>query len=249
MSLEFEYKPNDISSDMFLSEIPLSLMKENIISQFNDPLEHRKKDHITTFIAMYKYSEENVDAYEDEDEDYIIELRDDFYLFIRNLFEEYLGIGFNNFEDLSKEDQDNMIHFTYRFFLINIKKNFISYLRTCIDEEKDSYIYDEEEKKKDVTSLSFKKEVTDSSDIYILSNLGDIIDDILSRDISVDDFLDKCDDEESCIETRFLKSKFDNFEITGNFVEKYVDMIDSDFKSEIESKIRNKILKKYNKKK
>lgn len=248
MSSEFEYKPNDISSDMFLSEIPLSLMKENIISQFNDPLEHRKKDHITTFIAMYKYSEENVDAYEDEDEDHIVELRDDFYVFIRNLFEEYLGLGFNNFEDLSKDDQDDLIHFTYRFFLINIKKNFISYLRTCIDDEKDNYVYDED-KKKDVTSLSFKKEVTDERDIYILSNLGDIIDDILHRDITVDDFLDKCDDEESCMETRFVKAKFDDFEITGNFVEKYIDMIDSDFKSEIESKIRNKILKKYNKKK
>ena len=83
---DFDYTPNEITSDMFLSEVPVSLMKENIIAQFEDPLEFRKKDHITTFISMYRYSKENVDAYEDEELDSIIELRDDFYAFMRRMF-------------------------------------------------------------------------------------------------------------------------------------------------------------------
>ena len=33
--------------------------------------------------------------------------------------------------------------------------------------------------------------------------------------------------------------------VTGNFIDKYIDMIDDDFKSEIQSKIRNKILRNY----
>ena len=49
---EFDYTPNEIDSDTFLSEVPIALMKENIIAQFEDPLEHRKRDHITTFINI-----------------------------------------------------------------------------------------------------------------------------------------------------------------------------------------------------
>ena len=71
---------------------------------------------------------------------------------------------------------------------------------------------------------------------------------ILTEEISVDDFLENCDKDESCLETRFILDKYEKFQITGNFVEKYVDMLDDDFKLELEIKIRNKILKKYKKK-
>ena len=70
---------------------------------------------------------------------------------------------------------------------------------------------------------------------------------ILSQDIDIDDFFENCDDDE-CLETRFVASAFDKMKLTGNFVENYIEMLDDDFKSEIESKVRNKILKKYKKK-
>ena len=35
--------------------------------------------------------------------------------------------------------------------------------------------------------------------------------------------------------------------LTGNFVTKYIDMVDDTFKFEIQSKIRSRILKKYSK--
>lgn len=245
--IEYGYEPNDIESDMFLSEIPLSLMKENIKSQFEDPLEYRKKDFITTFINKYMYSKENIDAYEDEDKDNLIQMRDEFYAFMRNMFKEYLGIGFVNFDDMSESAQDEIIHYTYRFFLINIKKNFVCYISNMIYNNKEDYIQDEE-KKKDVTTLSFKKEVTDPADVAVLSDLGNIIDSILADEsIEIDDFLINCDDD-GTLETRFVKKAFDDFKITGNFIQPYIDMVDSDFRSEIETKIRNKILKKYKKK-
>lgn len=239
------YEPNEINSDMFLSQIPLSLMKENIKAQFEDPLEFRKKDHLSTFLNMYRYSKENVDAYEDEDLDNVIELRDDFYMFMMNIMQEYLGIGLVDFSNMSEEDQDNMIHFTYRFFIINIKKNFVSFIISYIEENKDRFLPDEEtrEKRKDVTTLSFKKEVTDSDDICIISNLSNIIDEILESEIDIDDFFKKCDMD--CLETRFVSNAFDTFQITGNFFPRYAEMVDFNFRAEIESKIRNRILKKY----
>ena len=47
------------------------------------------------------------------------------------------------------------------------------------------------------------------------------------------------------LETEFVSDKYDLIDITGNFVPQYVNMVDSEFKVEIESKVRNKILKKY----
>ena len=244
--IEFEYTPNEISSEMFLSEIPLSLMKENIIAQFNDPLEYRKKDHITSFLNMYYYSKDNVNVFEDEEIDNVIELRDDFYQFMQKLFKDYLGIGFVDFDDQSEKDQDDLIHFTYRFFLVNIKKNFVCFVLNYINDHREDFPA-EDEKKKDVTSLSLKKEITDPVDIYILSNLGSVIDTALHPyDTDVDEFFKYCSDDD-CLENRFIEKAFDDMKITGNFVEKYIELIDSDFYSEIESKVRNKILKKYKK--
>lgn len=245
---EYGYAPNTFSSEIFMTSMPLNILKENIIAQFDDPLEFRKKDHITTFINMYKYSLDNVDAYEDEDKDGVIELRDDFYSFMLQIFRQYLGIGFMDFEEMSMEDQDDMIHYTYRFFIMNSRKNFVCYILNYIDDHKDEFIEYDDNKQKDVTSLSLKKEVTDPRDIYIISNLTDIIDQILHADISLDDFFRWCDGDESSLETRFVSKKYDEIKITGNFVENYIGMIDCDFLSEIESKVRNKILRRYKKK-
>lgn len=244
---EYAYQPNSITSDIFLSQIPLELTKENILAQFKNPLEFRKKDHITTFINMYRFSEENADIYEDEDKDNINELRDDFYSYMCKLFIDFLGIGIVDFDILSKREQDDLIHYTYRFFIINIKRNFVSFISNYIETHKDEFVSNDEEKKKDVTSMTFKKDIIDPDELYVLSNLGDIIKDILNKDISIDDFIDGCDSIEPSLETRFIKKQFDSFKLTGNFVPKYVKMIDYDFLSEIESKIRNKILEKYRK--
>ena len=214
--LELFYEPNEIETEELLSEVPLSLMKENIVAQFEDPLEYRKKDHITTFLNMYEYSKENVNIFEDEEMDNIVELRDDFYSFMQNLFKDYLNIGFVNFDDESEEDQNDLIHFTYRFFIMNIKKNFVSYILNWIDDHREVLMDADDEKKKDVTSMSFKKEITDPTDIYILSNLSDIIDMILNElveDVLIDDFFEKCSDED-CLETRLVSKAFDNTKIT-----------------------------------
>ena len=122
---DYGYEPNDLDSDMFLSEIPLNLMKENIKAQFANPMEYRKKDHLTTFLNMYYYSTSSINPEaEDMDEvaDELTMMRDDFYAFMREIMQQYLGLGFVNFEEKSKAEQDRIIHYTYRFFICNITK-------------------------------------------------------------------------------------------------------------------------------
>ena len=239
-----EYKPNSLDVDMLLSEMPLSLMKENIMAQFDDPLEYRKRDHVTTFINMYRMSKNNVNIYEDEEIDNLNELRDGFYVFMQNLFKEYFDIGFVDFDDMEESEQDDLIHFTYRFFIINIKRNFVTFIINKIENNKDEYNNDID-KKKDIITLSLKKDIDNDNDLSILSSLPSIIDNILNDDtLDIDDFLDNCDND-STLETRFVKKAYDDFKITGNFIPKYIAILSDDFKTEIKSKVRNKILKKY----
>ncbi len=238
-----EYKPNEFDVDMLLSEMPLNLIKENIESQFEDVLEYGKRDHVTTFINMYKMSKDNANIYEDEELDKLEELRDDFYIFMQNMFKEYFDIGFPEFDNLSPDEQDDLIHFVYRFFIINIKQNFICFILNKIEANRDTYL-DNVNKKKDITTISFKKDSIDPVDVYILSSLPTIIESILKSNIDIDDFLDNCDDDSS-LETRFMKEGYDKFNITGNFTRKYIDMVNYDFLYHIESIVRNRILKKY----
>lgn len=245
---EFDYQPNDIESDEFIADLPISLMKENLKSQFNDPLEYRKKDYIQSFIGMYKTAEENLDAYEDTDADTLNAARDDFYEYIQKLLRDYLDIGFNDLDLLSKDDEDELLHYVYRFFIINMKKNFTYFIYNYIQAHRGEFLPEGEDKPRDVTSLSLKRDITDPEDVYIIANLSDVIEDILSKDITVDDFLSLCDDDDKCLETLFVNDKFDKFQVTGNFIEKYIEMLDDDFKFEIEVKVRNKILKQYKKK-
>ena len=247
---DYGYTPNEISSEEFLSEAPLDLIRESIKTQFSDPIEYNKKDYIASFINMYKYSEANASAFEDEDTDSIHYLRDNFYGFMLAMFEKKLGVGINNFDEMSMDDQDEIVHYVYRFFLSNCKKNFTNIVMNHIDENHDEYasIADDEE---DVTKNSMKRYVDDPADVYVLSHLREIIQESLNADMDVDEFFDSCDNSENpCLETAFVRQKYDDFTLTGNFVPRYFDLTDyKDFFVEIESKVRHKILKKYNKKK
>lgn len=55
--------------------------------------------------------------------------------------------------------------------------------------------------------------------------------------------------DELSVELEFVKKSFDEFDLTGNFIQSYISMIDKYFRTELESKVRNKILKKYPKRK
>ena len=99
-------------------------------------------------------------------------------------------------------------------------------------------------KRKDVTASSFKKEITDSDDLIIITNLKDIIDSVLSTEFDVTQFIELTTIED-CYENEWLSEAYDNVDVTGNFVANYIEFVDDNFRNEIESKIRNKILKKY----
>ncbi len=244
MNPEYMYEPTDIEDEMFLSEVPISLIQMSIETQFNEPLEYRKKDYIQSFITKYEISRDNML----EDDLTMLEVfRDQFIAFIEEIFAERLNIGFTNIDDIGEEDQHELIHLTYRFFLKNMKKNFVNVVLNYISNNQND-IENNFEKRKDVTTASFKEELNNDYDILVLSNLGDIIDYIFEYIADMDDvleFLDLCADDEPILELEYVRKAYEDLDLTGNFMKNYVDMINDEFKTEIQSKVRNKILKKY----
>lgn len=241
---DYEYQGNDIDDEIMLSDLPLSLLMETIRSQFEDPMEYRKKDYVQTFINKYEYTKENIT---EDESDELEELYTKFISFMEKMFKEYLGIGLPYIEDDDEEKQEELVHFIYRYFIINIRKNFVNFIFNYIEDKKEN-LADGLEKKKDVTTLSFKGAVTDENDITILSNLSDIIDDVMCQDFTIDDFFKYSRTETTELDIEFVSDKYENNEITGNFVSYYTEMVDENLKIEIESRVRNKMLKKYKKK-
>ena len=241
---DYGYNPNEVDSEIFLSDIPLSLMKETIRNQFEEPLEYRKNDYLQTFFNKYEFTKENMT---EDDEEEVEELYSGFISFMEEIFKEFLGIGIPNLDDMSEEEQEEIIRFIYRYFIIDIRKNFVNVIYNYIKERKEK-IAERMDKKKDVTYLSLKKYVDDEDEIVILSNLGEVINDILSEEFTIDEFFKYSRTDKNELEIDFVSDRYDTCDITGNFVSKYINMVDEELKMEIECKVRNKILKKYKKK-
>lgn len=242
---EYFYQPTNLEDELFLCDIPLDVLTSSIESQFQYPLEYRKKDYVQSFITKYEFSVENMD----EDEMFSLEMyHDEFMAYMLKLFDQYLNVGFVDIDNKSEDDQHDLIHLTYRFFIKNIKKNFVNMITNYINENRDEITSSTAFRKKDVTSLNFKSEIDDEYDVLVLANLSDIIDAALTdmkSEYDVEQFFKLCECDEPILELDFVRSRYEKMEITGNFLESYSDMVNEDFKIEIQSKIRNRILKKY----
>lgn len=243
----FEYEPQDAENEVLLADLPLDIIIGSIQTQFNDPMEYRKNDFVQSFITRYLVSKENV-----EDEDDAKELEDcydKFVSFMENIFHEKLGLGIPELDDMSEADQLELIHYIYRFFVINIKKNFSIYILNYIDEHKEE-LAEVLPKKKDVSTSSLKQAVTDPDELTIIVSIADAIDLILSdENVTVDKFLEGSrGDDDGNLENDYISEAYENFKINGNFVMNYFNMATDEFRIEVECKVRNKILRKYRKK-
>lgn len=240
---EVVYTPGSVDDEIFLTDFPIEIIENSITSQFNNPFEFHSRDYLQTFISQYEYSINNCNENEAEA---IEEYRDQFIDFILNLFQKRLSIGIPNIEDYVDSEVHETIHIIYRFFIQNIKRNFVNYIFNYIYSHKEDLENEfGKDRRKDVTTNSFREEIKDEFDIMVLTNLPKIVNRILNDILPAYDFLIMCSDEKPCLETTFVTDKFERYEITGNFSEMYVEMLGDDDKSELVTSVRSRILKKY----
>lgn len=241
-----EYEPQDAESEVLLSDLPLDILIGSITTQFNDPMEYRKNDFVQSFITKYLVTKENIEDEADAEE--LEEVYDKFISFMENIFHEKLGLGLPELDDMGENEQLELVHYIYRFFIINIKKNFTIYILNYIEDHKEE-LAESLPKKKDVSTSSLKQAVTDPDDLTIIVSITEAIEMILSdEDVTVDKFLEGSRGEDANLENEYISEAYDEFKINGNFVQNYFKMATEDFRVEVECKVRNKILKKYRKK-
>ena len=242
--MQFEaYDPDELQDDEeFLSAIPLDLIKQAIMNQFNDPIDNFKRDYVGSFIAKYNYSRAHEDE-ADTEELNLSALYNEFICFMTKLFEDNLSVGFPTLEDESEDIQMEMIQMAYRYFITRIKKNFVGVIMKYINDNID-FIMESLPKKRDVTTMNFE-DIVDEADLRVLSNMDSVIELALEREYDVDEFLAASAYNNDSAETDFMIEQFNLNTLTGNFVRYYIGIVDDDLKAELASKIRNKILKKY----
>lgn len=241
-----EYEPQDVDSAVLLSEMPLNVLMGSIEKQFIDPTESNNTDYVQSFITKYQVTKNTYT--EEEDFEELSKLYDTFVSFMENILRERLNIGMPELDNISEDDQLELIHYIYRFFILNIKKNFTSFIYHWIKENGDS-IAEDLPKRKDVSANALREVIEEGKDLAIITNLNIVITMALNdQSVDVDEFLSLARGKGADLENDFITDHFDSFDITGNFVEPYCKLLDEDTLVEIECKVRNKILKKYRKK-
>lgn len=237
---------SDFEVDMLISEMPLDLIKENITEQITLPLSTR-----TNFISVLEDSFKMIDDITvenpDEREKILNNIRGFFSYTLNQIDKEYdLGIDI----DLIENDQMLIEKTTalYNFLILRYKKNICKFLYSFIKKNKKMLLelFDGVGKKKDITSISLKKQIKNKDVILLISNLSTIIKYILNLEIEAADFIQYCCSDDY-YEGNVVLSMVQTGEISNNFVAKYLDLIIDEYDSvldEIQTEVKLKILNK-----
>lgn len=220
-SEEYELQ-SSLDIDSLLADLPLELMKENIKEQINDPLSNNT-DYIG--VIMDKCLVLKQEYQDDEDGMNTINnyLRE-FCQFIIDEVSAKFDFEVNIVEDDLSKIQKIAICL-YKFLIIRYKKNIAKFIYEYIAKNKKRLVeqFEALAKKKDVTTLSLKKQIKNKDDVLIISNLPTIIKYIFGLQIEPIDFISYSCNEKYYEGTVIKKMILDN-EITGNFIPNYFDL-------------------------
>lgn len=207
---------NVFDVERVLGDLPIDIIKENIKSQIGDPLTFSSNQAEQVYETLDEAIKEfgHIDEYKND----IYELKDDFSTF---LIEEVntkfnLGIDLENLEDFEVHD---MARQCYDFFIVNLKEVLTTFILNYINSNKSSIseVFDDEYKKKDVTTTNMKKLTKNKNDVIILSNIISIINYILDLEHQPEDFIELSTEPGEYI-GECIKGYVNSFKIAGNFV-------------------------------
>lgn len=214
---------NVFDIERILGDLPLELIKENITTQITDPLTYPSN-----------YCDEVYDAFDEaKDEvghidEYRAELEGERNSFTNFLLQEMetkfdLGVDTNSMYD---SEIESLVRNCYEFFVIRFRDNMNSFLLNYILSNKMtiSSLFDDEYKRKDVTTMNMKKQLDSREDILILSNLPDVINYILNQDITNEDFLNLAVEDGEYVGEEIINAN-SSFKLAGNFVASIIDEI------------------------
>lgn len=236
---------SDLELDSLLSDLPIEVIKESIKEQVADPLS-TNINYVNTIVekcgVLRREFEENEDALKQ-----INDLLEDFFRFLITEIDTKFDLTL----DVSDDAVDTLVsigEILYSFLILRYKKNISKFIYKFIIKNKKFLVeqFEKQSKKKDVTSISLKKQIKNKDDILLISNLPNVIKYIMNLYIEPLDFLKyACDDE--YYEGSILKQMILSGKLVGNFVTEYLNLIvydNDDILDEVQTDVKLKLLKK-----
>lgn len=207
---------NVFDVERILGDLPLDIIKENVKSQIEDPLVFISNQCDEVYETIDEAMEEfgHIDEYREE----LNEMKEDFSIFIlREMDNKFnLGVDFENIGDFEIHD---IAKNCYDFFVVNLNENISNFLLNYILNNKSSLceMFDDEYRRKDVTTINMKKITKNKDDVLILSNLNSVINNVLDLEHFPEDFMELSVEPGEYIGT-CVADYVNSFKIAGNFV-------------------------------
>lgn len=227
--------------------LSIDMIMATIEEQFANPFQYAKQDFMKQYFALRSYRRKM--AVEDDDLEEITEEDLEFKGFMIRIFMDYLKIGFPNITDMNEDEQDALLHMTYRLFFFHIKRNFKSLIyNTLIKNEE--YFLNLFEYDTDYNSVIEKSQpFLTSTGLLFMHHIFEIGQYIINPDTyeTVDDFLDLIASSslKNQAEITTVSEAYETCDITGNFIFDYLSMLDQDNDGEISELIAFYIRKCY----
>ena len=235
---------SDTEIDELLSDLPLNLIKENISEQIRDPISSTT-NYLNIVLEKYSLLKNNFC----DNPDTLSQLNAYMNDFFGSIISELNGVmELEISDDLEESEIAKISDAAYNFFVIGYRQNVVTFFLYYIVNNKKSLSehFDKMAKKKDVTTMGFKKQLKNKDDIVILSNIPNIISFIRDLDVSAEDFV-KLVSNESSFESRYVQFLLNDGTISGDFVRSYLNIVfneDDHVLDEIQLDIKMKLLNK-----
>ena len=209
-----------------LEELSQDLLSESIKYQIQNPFSS-KTNLLQEFIDEYDETAEWLDG-NDEATYTNNNIAMNFYVSVIKMIDEKfkLDIDYTTIESLNVDGLRNLTEGLYTFFIIKYEKNVAKYLTGLILDFKDTIIDNLDKDGLDTDSVSYvsyKRKLTNPKDVYIFTEINNVIQQIRTIELSVDDFIGYFNEEK--FEVAIVKYAVDNFIITGEFVKDFLEPV------------------------
>ena len=229
---------NIFDVERVLGDLPIDIIKENLKTQIEDPLvfvtNHCDQVYETFEEAMNEFG--HIDEYREE----IYEIRDDFNTFLIMELDRRFGLGVD-LDNLQDYEVEEIAKCCYEFFVVNLRETIMTFMTNYILVNKSSLseLFNDEYKRKDVTTTNMKKLTKNRDDILVLSNIISVIYHVLDLEHDPEDFMELAIEPGEYVgET--IREYVHSFKIANNFVYSLmneVKYIHNDIIDEIASEI------------
>lgn len=224
----------------------LEMIMSTISEQFKYPDEYYKQDFVADYFDWRSYKRKTAISDEDFEE---IDQKDEYFKgFLITRLSDYFGIGFPTISDSSEEEQDLMLHMTYRYFLIHIKRNMKAFIKNAMNQLEETLISNfQNTQLNDVISESHP--YLNETGVILLHHVYEIGNYLISygRDLSIEEFLQLTMSQKLKNQTEIsvMEQGYRDCDMVGNFVIPYLRLLETYRDSYINSLISQEIREKY----